>query len=116
MDDLQKMERLRKMVREEKAENLMPGWWYLSFAGGDTGWCGGVIVLGHGFASAVLEAHLLKLSPGGQVTGHPVPKDLVPAPKFRNRLLTKAELEECWGPLVKWRVGEHGEMIVAKEE
>jgi hypothetical protein len=101
MDDLQKIERLRNMVQRERAECIAPVWWYLSFAGGDDGWRGGVIVMGHGFATALLEANRLKINPHGEVMGHPVPSDHTPAPKFRNRLLTKAELEECWGPMVR---------------
>jgi hypothetical protein len=104
------------MVQKERAECIQPVWWYLSFADPEHGWKGGVIVLAHGFATALLEAQRLRINPHGEVTGHPIPNDKTPAPKFRNRLLTKAELEECWGePMVRFRFGKDDEIIIGEE-
>ena len=115
MDD-PRMERFVRLVAKERAECIQPVWWYLSFAGGDEGWRGGVIVLAHGFATALLEANRLKINPHGEVSGHPIPGDKAPALKFRNRLLTKAELEELWGPMVRFRFGEDDEIILEGED
>jgi hypothetical protein len=116
MDDQQKMERLKKLIAEERSECISPVWWYLSFAGEPDGWRGGVIVLAHGFATALLEATRLKINPHGEVYGHPVPKDHIPDRRFRNRLLTKAELEEFWGPMVRFRSGGDNDIILEEED
>jgi hypothetical protein len=87
-------------VHEERSENLLPGWWYLSFA--EPGkWNGGCVVMGHGFVTALLEAKRIGINTHGEVAGHPVPTDKIPPPHFRNRLLTKEEFESFWGPMVK---------------
>lgn len=46
-------------------------------------------------------ANLLKFSPGGEVQGISIPPDQLPAERYRNRLLTLEELNECWGTMVK---------------
>lgn len=84
--------RLRELLAEESGQPLQ--WWYLSYA--DEEFRGGIIVEAPGFASAVMTARLLGISPGGSVRGLPIPPDEIPLESYRNRLLTKAELEEFW--------------------
>lgn len=67
-------------------------WWYLSFA--DEKFNGGCIVEASGMIDAVKEAHRLKINPGGQVAGHPIPRNAVYDSKYRNRLLSKEDLQE----------------------
>ena len=41
-------------------------------------------------------SNILKISPGGQVMGVPIPPGKEPPEGYRHRLLSKAELMECW--------------------
>lgn len=66
-------------------------WWYLSFA--EDGFKGACIVEAEDFLAAVEEAHRRKINPGGQVFGQPVPEDAVYDPSYRNRLLTREDLQ-----------------------
>lgn len=91
--------RVDKRLREESSNPL--GWWYLSYAD-EVGFRGGVIIDAPGFASAAMLVNVLGVSPGGEVRGVPIPTGKVPAPHYRYRLLTKEELEECWGKMVKF--------------
>jgi hypothetical protein len=68
------------------------GWFYLSFA--EETFKGACIVKAATFLEAVREAHRLKINPGGQVRGHQIPEDAVYDPKYRNRLLSKEDLQE----------------------
>ena len=52
------------------------GWWWLSF----------------GVASAAERAHGLKINPGGSVRGTKLIGDGIPAPQFRNKLLSREQL------------------------
>lgn len=70
-------------------------WWWLSFC--DTTrpkgeqFLGVAIVQAGGIVSAVGEAHRLGCNPGGEVQGWPMP--LVPAEEWRERLLSREEVE-----------------------
>ncbi len=79
------------------------GWWYLSFAD-DTAFRGGVVVRGTDVESATKEAHRLKINPGGQVLGVPIPEGKVPVAAYRDRLLTREDCDACWDDCV--RVGD----------
>jgi hypothetical protein len=72
------------------------GWWWLSFADESPpegrGFLGVAIVEGHGVASAAERAHELGINPGGAVQGTRLIGDGVPAPEFRNRLLSREDL------------------------
>lgn len=71
--------------------------WWLSFAD-ESGCLGVCIVEAPGFIDAVVKAHHLKINPGGEVAGFEVPNDAYEAqPKFRDRLIPLAELEEEFG-------------------
>jgi len=70
----------------------MKTWWYLSFA--DEAFNGACIVEADGMVEAVKEAHRLRINPGGQVRGNPIPEDAVYDPAYRNRLLNKDDLQE----------------------
>ncbi len=70
-------------------------WWWLSFADDDKGgFLGAAIVQARGFTSAVQQAHLLHINPGGQVAGWEIaPESDALTERFRNRLLTREEAE-----------------------
>lgn len=90
--------RLKQLLSEEASQPL--GWWYLSYAD-ETKFRGGIIIAAHGFTGAAYMANILKFSPGGQVTGVPVPPGKLPPEWYRNRLLTLEELNEIWGDMTK---------------
>ena len=72
-------------------------WWYLSFA--DEEFKGAVFVRATGMLDAVREAHVLGINPGGEVIGIEIEDEtiaMLPAPEFRERLLTKADLFKLW--------------------
>jgi hypothetical protein len=114
MKNEEKLIRMVRLAAQERSEFITPFWFYLSFASPGH-WNGGVIVLAHGFVTAILEAIRLHINPGGEITGHPVPSHHVPPLKYRNRLLTKEELEECWGPMVRTTVAEIEKLGVEKK-
>jgi len=72
------------------------GWWWLSFSDESPpqgrGFLGVAIVEGHGVASAAERAHGLKINPGGSVRGTKLIGDGIPAPQFRNKLLSREQL------------------------
>lgn len=85
-------------LRGEEIATGKRGWWYLSYAT-QTTFLGGVILEAHGPMDAFTQSSLLGLNPGGAALGFPFPEgDVVPLPpeRFRNRLLTRAEVQEMW--------------------
>ncbi len=93
LTDKQFLERTQTLLQEEKTHPLC--WWYLSFA--DRKFLGGVVLLARGIMEARLQMPLLGIkSPGGQVMGVPLPDKYVPTEKFRNKLLSRAEVKEMW--------------------
>lgn len=73
-------------------------WAYCSYAD-EEGFRGGIFVRAQGVVSAALEVHRLGMSPGGEMIACPVDENNLPPEKWRNRLLTKDELESiCGGP------------------
>lgn len=97
-------ERAAKLMAEEIEQNPEPGWWYLSYAGPE-GWRGGTIVQAHGFVGACDYARRHGITPGPdtETQGHPVPPEQEPPEPFRNRLLTRPELQSFWGPMMSVR-------------
>jgi len=93
-------EEIRRLMIEARARahNVQPDtqWWWLSFAE-DDGFRGVAIVQGQDMAAAIARAHLLKINPGGQVAGWPIPEEFldqhVPG-EFRNRLLSRQEVTD----------------------
>lgn len=67
-------------------------WWYLSFA--ENGWRGSVIVMGTDIITACEEAFRLKINPGGQVLGLPIPVNADLDLANTNRLITNREEAE----------------------
>ena len=76
-------------------------WFYLSFASGE--FLGGAIVYARGVAHACRVCWDRHINPGGEVLGEPIPKDAVPARKWRNRLLAEADVYEIWPDAVRLR-------------
>ncbi len=70
----------------------MKEWWFLSFAQPGK-FLGGAYLLAGDFMDAVRLSHRLGINPGGSVAGFDVPG--IPPERFRNRLLSRAECEEC---------------------
>ena len=89
--------RIASLLAAEAAEP--EGWWYLSFAKPGK-FLGGAFVYARGFTSAWQKTHQLKINPGGQVAHYQLPPDAgSKIPKnMRNRLLTKAEVENLGRP------------------
>lgn len=89
----------------------MKVWWYLSFADND-GFKGGVHVeveekdnRQHEMIAAVREAHRRQINPGGEVRGlrlTDAKAHELPPPKWRNRLMSKSDLQAVFGETVKW--------------
>ena len=70
-------------------------WYWLSFVDEDTGeFLGVVIIAGNSLESALRASWRLKLNPGGEALGYPIPDQFVPPAKHRNRLLEKHEAKE----------------------
>lgn len=83
----------------ESPERLM----YLSFAS-EEGFLGAVIVSAHGVATAVVKCWALRCNPGGEVMAKEVPGGIEIPEAFQNRLLSREELEQAFGPCVSTRV------------
>jgi hypothetical protein len=97
IDELRK--RNRELIEQEReASKGKTEFWYLSYAS-ETKFNGGVIVRAFGFVHACQRARDLQINPGGQIHGIPCPPDKVPAPKYLDKLLSRADLEECWGDM-----------------
>jgi hypothetical protein len=85
--------------RERQESEGKTAFWYLSYA--DVKFNGGVIVRAFGFVHACQRARDLQINPGGEIRGFPCPPEHVPAAKYLDKLLSQAELEECWGTMSK---------------
>lgn len=86
---------VKRTVEVLAEESVQPEeWYYLSFAGEKFN--GGCIVRARGLLSAVSECNRLKINPHGEVVGAPIPDEHLPAEKYRNRLLTKEDIQEFW--------------------
>jgi hypothetical protein len=75
-------------------------WWWLSFCdpkkAAGSQFLGVAIVKGNNILNASQEAWNLGCNPGGEVCGDVFEANEVLAPeRFRNRLLTASEIEEC---------------------
>ena len=80
---------------KELEQNPRKIWMFLSFADND-GFKGGAIVKAHGIIDASLTTHRMKINPGGQMACNPIPDRELPPEEYRNRLLTKKDLDEIW--------------------
>ena len=95
MREQQIRERAKDLLLKESSEPLR--WFYISYAD-EEGFRGAVIVEAHGWLSAVKRSRELGISPGGQALGREIPEEaLIKLPEdMKNRLLTRAEIEERW--------------------
>lgn len=98
-------ERARLVMEDECKRNPEPLWWYLSYAHETKGFMGGTIVQAHGFVGACDYArrHGITPAPDVETQGVPIPPREVPEEKYRNRLLTRDELESFWGAMKSFR-------------
>ena len=92
MDRQTFMQRMNTLLAQEGKNPLR--WWYLSYA--DEDFLGGLVIEAHGPTEAVYLSHHRGINPGGEVLIIPIPSDNLPPDEYRNRLLTKAELDTIW--------------------
>ena len=75
------------------------GWWWLSFVDPDRPdgqrFLGVAIVEGYGIGSASRHARELGANPGGEVHADQLTGDAIPPAEYRNRLLSKSDLEDA---------------------
>lgn len=83
----------------EKDMGQREQWWWLSFAdpGKPTGeqFLGVIIVLAGGIGEATQKLWDMGINPGGEVRAYPIPEEHVPDEQYRNKLLSREELEEA---------------------
>jgi hypothetical protein len=92
MNNRQRLQQALRLLEEEHAQPER--WWYLSF-NDHSGFLGGLFIKAHGIVDGVMKARRQRLNPDGEVTALPCPDESkLPPEEFRNRLLTKADLEE----------------------
>lgn len=96
-------DRVAKLAAEEANEPKRL--FYMSFADsdGDEGFLGGIIMETHGITLAMIETHALGINPGGEMASWELPEDMQPGPEYRNRLLTRDEIESALGPCASIR-------------
>lgn len=83
-----------RVAEVEAAEPRQPGVWYFSFAN-ETGFLGGAFVYADSFSTALALLSVKKANPGGEVEGMPPNEKMDQVPeRWRNRLLSKEELEQ----------------------
>jgi hypothetical protein len=87
--------RAEELLKEE--EGGTPGHWFLSFAA--DGYWRGCIIQAPGFTHAYVYSGIIGCRGRGEVMGIPIPIEQVPPLEYRNRLLTKEQFEEFWGPM-----------------
>lgn len=88
--------RLAEVLLEEALEPE-PGLWWLSFADPDlptgTQFLGALVIEAPGYMAALTMASMAGLNPGGEVQGMgPIPVSAI-APKWRGRLLSRADVD-----------------------
>lgn len=86
-------QRVNKLLGEDGKNPL--SWWFLSYAD-DDGFRGGVIIQAHGQTEAVYLSSHRGISPGGEIRIIPIPDEFLPPDEYRNRLLTRPELNTFW--------------------
>lgn len=75
---------------------IVPGWWWLSFAGAD-GFLGLNIICANSFVDALERSHRLGINPGGSVQGFLIPYEHRPPESYWHRLLTAEEAYQIGG-------------------
>ena len=74
-------------------------WFYVSFVGEDDGgFMGAALVEAPGWNKSFSVAGKRMLMPAGAKFGHyvEIPKDKLPAAEYRNRILSRGEIEALW--------------------
>jgi hypothetical protein len=96
---------LNERVKEQMTEEMgqPEGMMWLSFADDAAeGFKGVVIIRAHGLTDALMKCNVMKINPGGEVSGHMIPEeywDRCPL-EVQNKLLSKVELQQHFGKLV----------------
>lgn len=86
------LDRVRGRLQQELQEPEK--WFYFSFA--NEKFMGGFILRCHGVTDGLMKIHALKMSPGGEVLCMEVPEDVLPDEQYRNRLLTKEDVDAAF--------------------
>src|ERR1044072_3766995 len=86
--------RVATVTAQERVNPSLPeGWlWWLSFVDEEKGFLGVAVVEADGPATAMDKTTELGINPGGAIGSYPVPGEHV-APAFRDRLLTRADVD-----------------------
>lgn len=85
------------LFRLEEERSNPPCWWYISFCGEH--FLGAVIVFAPGIGTVCLRCSELGINPGGEALGMEIPDGGLPSVEWRERLLSKEEVERCIGPV-----------------
>lgn len=70
-------------------------WYYGSFAT-EKDFLGAVVMQAHGPVTLALGAHRLGINPGGQLLALSLPNEELPGKKWRNRLLSREQVQQIW--------------------
>lgn len=97
MDANKLADRVTELLKED-SENDLLHWWWLSFAD-ESGFKGALVIKARGFTEALLIANLTNLNPQGEVKGAELPIDAVIPEEWKNKLISKAEIEQMGGAM-----------------
>lgn len=87
-----------KMLIDELEQPMR--WHYCSFA--NDKFLGALFIEGCGITDISIKTWMLGINPGGEMMCIELPKDAnIPTEQYRNRLLTRKELEEAAGPVMR---------------
>lgn len=85
------------VLREEQATEPLR-WVYLSFADDARGgFQGAVVIEAHGVIDAVTLCNVRGINPGGEVLCIDIDPEDLPLSEFRNRLLSREDMEKAFG-------------------
>ena len=94
MNRKQFAKRTQELLRAERSEPYQ--WHYCSFAG-EEGFRGAVVLQAHGIIECAIRARSLGANPGGELLAVPIEDEsILPPEQFRNRLLSKEEVQSIW--------------------
>lgn len=92
-DEIARLDEYERLCANDIVPDEHNGLWWLSFAD-DDGFRGAALVFADSLVNAIREAHVLRINPGGEVMGIPVPGDIAPGGKWIGRLLSADECRE----------------------
>ena len=96
----QLIERATQLILEERRAGIQH-WFYISYADDQRGFLGGIYTQAYGFVEAVTRIGVFGLSPGGEAHGVECAEEDLPPNEWRERLLSKEQLEAATGQKFK---------------